>query len=208
MRLASVLGSLVVAILGFTQAQSHAAFAPVLLTIDDSNPSAVVITATSSNALGNFSGNTAAEGVDLLSFFTVDESGMSGGQFAGGTLQGGGDGVAYDSVKSDNDPASGGLNVDLNLYLSLASSGSGNTETFSSSQTAFTGTWTIDLASLGVDVSDLPTAGTAGSLISGDSANPGQILGGWQVAAVPEPGTLGLVTLGAAFLGLARRHLR
>jgi hypothetical protein len=179
---------------------------PILLSIDDSNPSAVTITATSSNSYSDYSGNTANAGVDLLGFFGSDETGLSSGQLSGGSLQGGDDGVFYDSLRSDNYSTGGGLYYDLEVYLSAAASGSGNIETFSTNLSAFSGTWTINLSSLGVDASDLPVGGSEGSIISGNNASAGSYLGEWQVVSTPEPSTFGLLALGAVLTRIVRRR--
>jgi len=210
MRRKVILRILAVCILSFgTIASLAVSEVPILLSIDDSNPSAVTITATSSNSYADYNGNPASAGVDLLGFFSVDEQNLSHGQFSGGTLQGGNDGVSYDSLLSDNYSTSGGVYYDLEVYLSSSSVGSGNTETFSTSQQAFTGTWTVNLTSLGVNASDLPAADSEGSIISGNSANAGSFIGEWQVLPVPEPRTEGLLALGTLVAGtmVLRRRL-
>lgn len=204
-----MLGILVVCILGFGAIASSAiSGVPILLTIDVSNPSAVTITATSSNSYSDYSGNTANAGVDLLGFFGANEQSLSPGQFSGGSLQGGNDGVSYDSLTSDNYSTGGGLYYDLEVYLSAAAVGSGNTETFSTNLPAFSGTWTVNLSSLGVSASDLPSAGSEGTIISGSGASAGPFIGEWQVVSTPEPGTAGLLALGAIVTGIAIRRRR
>lgn len=177
--------------------------AQVLLTINDSNPSAVVITATGANAGANCSTNIANEGVDLLQFFQLNEFNMTFGQNLPGTLTGGNIGVNFNDVYSDDQSTGGGTSyLDMELYVDLNSAGQGNTETFSTTQPAFSGTWTIDLASLGITSAALPTAGSEGSIISGYFAKPGAVIGQWQVAPVPEPGATSLAMAGFAVTGI------
>jgi hypothetical protein len=176
--------------------------AQILLTIDDSNPSAVTITATGNDPLVNASGNTANEGVDLLQFFTQNESGMTFGQRLLGALTGGNIGVNYNDVYSDNQSTGNLTYPDMELYVDFASAGQANTENFSTTQPAFSGTWTINLSALGVTSAALPAAGTEGSIISGYSANPGAIIGQWQVVAVPEPDAAHLAAGGFAAVGI------
>jgi hypothetical protein len=209
MRRKVMLGILVGCILSFgANASSGISGIPILLTIDDSDPSAVTLTATTSNSYSVDNGNRASTGVDLLGFFGTDEQGISTGRFSGGNLQGGNDGVSYDSLVSDNYSTGGGLYYDLEVYLSGASAGSGNIETFSTNLPAFSGTWTVDLSSLGVNAADLPVAGSEGSIISGNNANSGAYLGEWQVLPVPEPAPASLLALGATMAWVAIRRQR
>ncbi len=181
----------------------HSVSAQSLLTINDSNPSAVIITATGANAGVNYSGNTANDGVDLLQFFTLNEFNMSFGQDLTGTLTGGNIGVSYDDVYSDNESTSGGNYFDMELYVDNNSPGEGNTETFSTSQPAFSGSWTIDFSALGVTGAALPTPGSTGSIMSGFSGSPGDIIGQWEIQAAPEPGTTSLALAGFAVTAIA-----
>lgn len=185
--------------------------AQVLLTINDSNPSAVTFTATGANSAVNYSGNTANDGVDLLSFFVIDESNMLIGVFSGGTLVGGsmGSQYAYNYTWSDSYSTSGSTFPDLELYYYNDASPSSNaTEDFSTTAPAFTGSWTADLASLGVSASALPAAGTEGNILSGFSGNPGVVIGQWQVQSVPEPATTGLLALAGLLAGFGIRRRR
>jgi hypothetical protein len=180
------------------------AFASVLLSIDDSNPSAVTITATGLNSAVNDSGSIVNSGVDLLSFYTADEQNMTFGQFLTGALEGGNSGVPYNDVYSDFYSTDGGAFYDLELYVDISSTGANNTETFSTTQPAFAGSWTIDFSSLGVDPSVLPTAGSQGNILSGYSGSPGPVIGTWQVASpVPEPAVDSLLALGLLATGMA-----
>jgi len=172
---------------------------PVLLTIDDSDPSAVVITATGFAPAVN-SGKFASSGVDLLTFFRTGQTGLLGSSF-NTTLFGGGSPSPYSDVRSDNFSTSGGSSVDLNLFIVT---GSGDLQGFTTTQPAFTGSWTIDLSGLGVSAPDLPTSGTTGDILTGFSGDQGAIIGQWEVGPVPEPGVGSLLVLGS-IIGLIVR---
>jgi hypothetical protein len=91
---------------------------PILLTINDSDPAAVTITATGANAGINFDSSTVNDGVDLLSFFSVNEFNMTFGQDLTGTLQGGSSEISYNDAYSDDYSSGGGSSYyDLELYV-------------------------------------------------------------------------------------------
>lgn len=185
-------------ILGMGVGTSFAGAPPILLTIDDSDVSAVTITATGLAPDANDSGVEARLGVDLLGFFNQDESSLQGDTMPNSTLFGGGLTLSYNSVISDNYSTGGtsgvGSYVDLGLYVD----NSNDPQVFSTSQPAFSGSWTFDLSSLGVNSAALPTVGAQGYIMTGFSGEPGSVIGAWQVAAVPEPTTGSLLVLGSA----------
>ncbi len=201
--LSGVAVSVVATVLDQAATACHGSSPPVLLTINDSNPSAVTITATGADAALDFSGSTANAGVDLLQFFGIDESGMTFGQDLTGALTASGVSVSYNDVDRDDYSTGGGaVYTDLELYVDVNSPGQGDTETFSTTAPAFTGSWTIDLSSLGVDSSALPSAGSEGSILSGNYGAPGQVIGAWEVTSdVPEPSATSLLALGGLILG-------
>src|ERR1700744_276233 len=172
----------------------------ILLTINDSDPSAVTITATemAANASSQIDSITLSDGIDLEDFFQADESGTSSAPMLNGSLEGSGTGMAYGNVGVD-DYSTGGSAPAYDLHLYTASQTT--SQTFSTSPPAFTGSWTIDLTDLGIDVADLPRAGSSGSIVVGDSASsaangnePLTIIGNWQVVSdVPEPSTYALM---------------
>ena len=180
-----------------------AASGPVLLSINDADPAAVIITATGLNPSVNDSSNTANNGVDLLGFFAASEFGMTLGQDLTGTLVGGNTGVSYNDAYRDNYSTGGGSSyTDLELYVDINSPGENRTESFSTSQPAFTGSWTIDLSNLGIDAAALPAAGTQGEILSGFSGDPGNVIGAWEVTSpVPEPTATSLLALGWVVIG-------
>jgi len=179
--------------------EKSSATVPFLLTIDVSNPSAVTINATGLNSIANDSGRTANDGVDLLGFFTQNEIDMPAGQFlSGSTLKGGNLTLSYNDLWSDNYSTGDNNFYDLSMYIDINSPGSSDSQSFSTSQPAFSGSWTVNFSDLGINPSALPTTGSSGLILSGSSANPGSVIGGWQIASVPEPGTGSLVLLTSA----------
>ena len=180
---------------------------PVLLTIYDSNPAAVTITATGANSGVDDSSTIANDGVDLLGFFQTANGSDFFYQFLAGTLSGGNTGVVYNDIWTDHQSTGGDTFLDLSLYRDIDSAGQGSTQNFSTIQPAFTGSWTINFSAQGITSADLPTVGTVGQIFSGTSEHPGQVIGAWQVVSVPEPGTasLALLGLGAAALWRKRR---
>lgn len=174
-----------------------------VLTINESNPSAVVITGGGSATYTDNS-TTANFGVDLANFFTAAVS--IGAQSASGSpsLQPETGGNIYNQYNSDTYQATGGELLDLNLYSSGTSA-----QTFTSGSAAFnSGTEVINLSAY---LADLPTTLYAsGNIYAGDSSDPGTVIGSWQVTAVPEPtpepGTLALASLSGLGLLLFRRR--
>jgi hypothetical protein len=183
----------------------------ILLTIDDSNPANVIITATGNNATVFNSNTTQYDGSELLNFFTTALDGNYDSSLSSGTLTPSGTSgiVPYDSFYVDN--YSGG-NVDLNFYY--YGSGSGDPgesveQQFSPFLAAYTGTATADLSN---ESAFLPAVGAQGNVLSGWSGNVGAVIGQWQV--VPEPADTGLAvglgTLSAVLgsVGLTVRRRR
>lgn len=194
-------------ILGAGLEQCFAISSPVLLTINDSNPSAVTITATGFAPGVDNTGKPVSSGVDLLGFFLANEPTLFGQLLPGSTLSGGNSGVSYNDVRGDNFSTTGGNSLDLRLSLDISSLGAGNSQTFSILQPAFTGSWTIDLSGLGVGTLALPAPGVTGDILSGFSGDQGAIIGQWEVAAVPEPSVGSLVIL-ASVVGFVIRRRR
>ena len=206
-QIAIMLASGIAIFLGAGVEKSFAIPSPILLTIDDSNPSAVIFTATGLAPAVNDSTRPADSGVDLFTFFLANEPSLFSQILLGPTLTGGNSGVSYNSVLGDNFSTGGDNFQDLRLYVDSSSPGSGNMQAFSVTQPGFTGSWTIDLSSLGVSPSALPSPGTRGDIFSGFSGDQGTLLGQWQVASVPEPGVGSLFVLGTVLaFALNRRR--
>ena len=193
-------------VLGAGLEKCSAISSPVLLTINDSNPSAVTITATGFAPGVDNSGKPVSSGVDLLGFFLANESTLFGQLLPGSTLSGGNSGVSYNDVRGDNFSTTGGNSQDLRLSLDISSFGAGNSQTFSILQPAFTGSWTIDLSGLGVSAPALPAPGATGDILSGFSGDQGAIIGQWEIAAVPEPSVCSLILLGSIIGAAVRRR--
>jgi hypothetical protein len=173
-----------------------------LLTIDDSNPSAVTITATGFAPIVD-SSKSKSSGIDLLTFFLGNEGSLFGTGLPNSTLTSGTGGLAYTDLLGDNFSAGGDTFTDLRLYLG----GPTSVQTFSTLQPAFSGTWTINFTSLGLNPSALPTPGSIGDIMSGFSGDEGPVIGQWEVAPVPEPSVGSLVIL-ASVIGAAMRLRR
>ena len=175
---------------GLFAAAIPAAGQSILIKINEANPSAVIFTATSTNAYAPVSLDISF-GVDLIKYFTVSVPAGAGTVI--GTLTPNGSATSYNQWYPDNLAAVG--NRDLNLYNNTG----GQTQNFVTTSPAFTGTATIDLSSL---IADLPVTGATGSIYSGNIRSPGALIGTWVV--VPEPSVKSQLALGAMVLaGLA-----
>jgi hypothetical protein len=180
-----------------------------LLTVDISNPTNVVITATGNNATVDDSTTTLFQGVNLLGFFTSAFGSVNSVNGSpSGTLIGGGTGVGYNFFDVDN--VSGSL-VDLNPFF-FNSEVANQTQVFSTEQPAFTGSITLDMSAY---VAELPEDGATGDIRpgarSGAAGLPfGSVIGQWQVISTtptPEPSMLALASLGGlSALALAWRR--
>jgi hypothetical protein len=174
--------------------------AQILLTIDDTTPSHTVITAT-----GNFdaaSGSASlGDGIDLLSFFTSQDladavvanpSTLTTGDSSSGPL--------FTYGFEDNISLAG--YVDLNLYQL----GSGATITFTSGQSAFAGSLTLNLSGVS---GLLPAVGSTGTIVtgfSGDAPN-NTVIGEYEVVPEPTTGAMLVVCFGTLiFLGRGLRR--
>lgn len=175
------------------------ASAAVVVTIDISNPAAVVITTTSANsAINGTQPVNFSAGISFLNFFTQNESMLAENPISGNWTAAG-TGTSYNRmvtfVYEDPDIAPG---VDLSIYnLQAALS---NNQVFSTSQAAFTGSSVVDLSAF----THLPAVGTVGSVNLGFKSSQGGTIGQWQV--VPEPASCGLAVLGAMAAFLRRRR--
>jgi MYXO-CTERM domain-containing protein len=177
---------------GLFAATFPAAGQSILINIYEGNPSAVQFVATSANP--NNASALNLYGVDLIKYFTTAPAVAAGA--VTGNLIPAGTTVAYTEWIPDNLLAAG-QNVDLNLY----NTSDPQTQVFSTSGQAFSGTATIDLSSL---LANLPATGASGQIWSGNIHSPGQawLIGKWTV--VPEPPVGMQLALGAMVLaGLA-----
>lgn len=189
-----------------------------LLLIDESNPSAVTITATTNVPTNLDSTHFFGEGIDITNFFTTSP----GEVFLTGPASNLTTGINasplyYDGVGVDN---LSGSYVDINPYSGEDASAGFNSvpsvqgvipENFNTSTQALSGVLVLNLSAY---VSSLPNVGASGDIYAGyagdlGSSPPGAtpvLLGQWVViTAVPEPNTGTLLVLAAVLLICARR---
>jgi hypothetical protein len=167
--------------------------AVTLLTVDVTNPGAVVFTATGAAAEIDIS----VDGVYGFSLLDMFSSGASFGWFpTSSTLVAGVSGA----------PVSRGYGQGtfMNLW-----SNSGGSFDFTTSVAAFTGALVYDLSAF---AAFLPTAGATGRIVTGDDSTLafGPEFGSWAVVSsdVPLPAALPLLLAGIAGLGALRLRRR
>lgn len=158
------------------------------LTVDESNPAAVVIQSTGQFAQNADAVTLDSTGISLLSFFT--SPGLFTVAPTSSTLQAP-TGRAYSLLNGDDTNP-------LTQNLRIANSAiPGQAQGFSTSLAAFQGSLLVDFSS---QTSRLPAVGTTGQIIASWSGSPGVVLGQWVV--VPEPETYGLA-VGASLVAFA-----
>lgn len=176
---------------------ASASRALILLNIDVSDPSAVVISATANGASDDSSFNVSS-GFNLIGFLTSDFDGVQDFPDGTGTLaftSGGAiDGSYFGNFTFTDD------NVTLFGY-------GGGTATITTGVAPFSGSSVFDFTDL---TAFLPAPGAFGDIQGGDLSPVGPVFGQWQVAAVPEPSTyaaaLGAFALAATALRRRRRR--
>lgn len=160
---------------------AHAQNLPVLLEIDASDPSAVVISATGAAAVLDESVSNVS-GFTLLDLFASDFSIGFVTPDADGSLSAPGMLGSYNRIANDF----GAGNVDAN-DLNLWASGVGGEQTWTVDQSAFAGSWTLDLSG-----ASFPAAGTLGEVWSDDAPNlddpAGALLGTYRIVPAPAGG--------------------
>jgi len=167
----------------------------ILLLVDDSNPSAVVITATvTASKIEDYNTST-YDGATLLQFFIFDVTSAAKGNLTGDLASMSSLGPSFSYYKWVADHGSGSY-VDLNLYARAAIT---ETQEFSTNWQAFVGTDTIDFSAF---AAALPALGASGDIRAGWSGGSGQVIGSWLV--IPEPSTAGLLGLGLAGMAVWR----
>lgn len=185
--------SLLILISGLLSLLPSLCRAEIVISIDISNPSAVVITATSNNYTGTAitGGSVTGQGIILSGFFgsatgvgNAEVSALGTPTFFPASLPTG----TYDRLLQ----VAGG-SEDANVFELLPPY---DTQTFATNAAPFRGTMTADLSN---NFGTLPGIGESGSVTVG-----GTMVGTWSV--VPEPATFGLT--GALLLGwcLYSRH--
>jgi hypothetical protein len=177
-----------------------AASGQVLITVDVTDPSLVIFTATGA-APSQDDSMGAYAGITLLGFLHTTSQDLDTG--LSGDLQGSGTSAAYSNAfflsYLSGDYSAG---FDLNLYVETG----GGTQGFTTGSAAFAGSSTLDLTSVSAF---LPAAGASGSIQVGDGSSVGNVIGSYLVvSSVPEPSAYALLVgfAGAGFAGLRRRR--
>jgi hypothetical protein len=182
-----------------------AAKAQILLSVNISDPSDVIITATGVAPLASAT-DILYNGVELSAFFTGTTHNQTLGVVGASTLapgSGSAGGDVYNGAAGDNLSSS---DEDLALFnLNLPSS----SEIFASAAdnplglAAFSGTISLDLSGY-----SLPTAGATGNIVTGFNGSPNghTVIGTYQVVetAAPEPSSWILILLSFLLLGFFR----
>jgi hypothetical protein len=175
---------------GLLAAAFPAAGQSVLLTINQQNLSAVTITASSATSFAN-SIKSELDGVDIVNYFV---SAPTNGGLVTGNLDPSGSGtIAYNKWFPDNLNATGGANLDMNLFVTNSAAN----QSFNTGTTAFTGVGTVNLSAASL-IGKLPGTGATGNIYSGNILSPGVLIGTWVV--VPEPSVKAQLALGATLL--------
>lgn len=166
-----------------------------LLSVDATDLSAVVISATGESNINASTDLTIMDGVTLTGFFT--SPGAADEFVTSSTLVARGATTAYDSYFIDD---FSGSFIDLNLYYD----GGEELQNFDGLGAAFGGILILDLTGFSV-----PAPGFTGDIIAGyhesGSGTSGPVIGSYQV--IPEPGTVALVAgmLALCLVGVRRR---
>jgi hypothetical protein len=161
-----------------TASGAQASVFPVLIIVDNTDPSNVIFTATGNAAAVMDDSASILGGVSLLDLFQGDGAIFSS-TVIGGDLSPSGNPGAYNRFLNNiGDLGSTGLN--------LWASGVGGPQMFNTTDPAFTG------STSGFDFGDV-TFNSFGNIVIGDTAGipgSGAILGTWEL--IPSPGTLAL----------------
>ena len=159
--------------------------AAVLLTVDTTDPSAVVITATA--GLASQTGSSGSTGFDLRGFYTgTPAESFSAATFS--SLVTPENGTTFDNYFNSS--------TTLNIFLFSAG------PEFTAGNIAFSGSATFDLSA---HAAFLPAAGASGNITFYLVSTP--IFGEWQVSAIPEPSSAFLLGLGVLGVAVRRRRI-
>jgi hypothetical protein len=202
--LTSVLGAVIALI------ASTAVHAQILLTVNTTNPNAVVITATGlgplmANAVTN--GYSIGDGIDLLGFFSGQEGQTyfdpSGGYAAptGNLVAASSPSLAFNDAAADYDSSTGDQTA-LSIF------GDSGNITFGAGAAAFSGTLTLDLTNTSLRTQ----VGNHGAILAGYShGGTTTQIGTWEIVGAvqaPEPSTWLLLAGALVLLPVIRRFRR
>jgi hypothetical protein len=190
-----VLSTLVVLLFGAT------AQAQILLEVNDSDPSSVVITATgAAPSTPVADGYPIYDGIDLSGFFTGNQ-GTTFYTVASSTL------VAASSPTLLFDQAAADSDMVTNSQTALSLFGDSGSISFPAGQPAFAGTLTLNLSGTSIQ-----GGGVKGEIFAGSSqGGPQTVIGEWEIVspvAAPEPSTWMLLAGSVALLPFLRRLRR
>ncbi len=158
----------------------------ILLTINVTDLTSVVFSATGEFSLINDSSSVSADGITLRGVFSLPSSSLSSG-FASSSLRPSGTTQAYDFFSINFASVTG---YDVNFYFGGV--GVPQTQTFQTNAAAFSGASTGNF-----NTQTFVPVGTTGDIIVGDTVGgSGATIGQWEV--VPEPSTVSLLFLGTA----------
>ncbi|TVQ32258.1 MAG: hypothetical protein EA376_06315 [Phycisphaeraceae bacterium] len=182
----------IVAATGLATAAANAGEIPVLIIVDNTDPSSVTFNSTGAAAAVTDDSASIVGGISLLDLFGGAGFNTGGSQVIGGDLSPNGNTNAYNRVFNDI----GALGTSgLNFW---ASGIGGGPQTFNTTDPAFTG------ATTGFDFS-AATFNLSGDIVIGDTAGipgSGAVLGSWVL--IPTPGAVGLFAM--AGLAASRRR--
>lgn len=178
----------------FAVASVHGA---VVLTIDISNPSAVVFTsvANHSQITGNLSVDFSG-GISVRDFFTQNEF-VPGSAIVGDWKSRGADAQFNEMATFVFDDPAVVPGVSLSIYYSTPAPT--DDQNLLATEAPFTGSSIVNME----DLVNLPDVGTTGDVHLGYLSSQGGVIGQWQV--IPEPSAAILGTLGMTFLLRRRR---
>ncbi|TVQ50385.1 MAG: hypothetical protein EA377_14350 [Phycisphaerales bacterium] len=171
---------------------ANAGASPVLIIVDNTDPSNVTFNATEEAASVVDDSASIIGGISLLDLFSGDGFATNGSQTIGGDLSPSGNAAAYNRILNDF----GTLGT---TGLNFWNTGDGGDQAFNTTDPAFTGmTSGIDFSTASFNVS--------GDIVIGDTAGipgSGAVLGSW--ALIPTPGAICLFALAGVF-GCRRRR--
>jgi hypothetical protein len=187
---------------------THAKAQSILLLINDADPSAVTITATTTAATGSSANERFDVGLDLTNFYTSSIFLNTTGTNSSLT-------TSIDQTPFYNQTQTGSLSGGSFVDLQLYATGQTAIENFVAGTQAFVGTLTLDLSTVSPGTSaaapntSLPADGTTGNVYAGTGqlfTPSATLIGTYKVvnAATPEPSTWALLLVGAGLLGTFR----